>query len=86
MAKNQTLFSDGQIEANCVVCDAPFCKPAASRLAVCSAACKRTRSLRYGDAYRQQGRDMRAKLLDRFGGQMPTAAEIMDLIKKRKGK
>lgn len=84
MSKTEAFFTERQIEARCAICGADFLTRARSPKSVCSDNCKRTRALRYGAAYRQQGREIRQKLLDLFGGRRPTAEEILRFIQQRK--
>lgn len=80
-AETEVLFND----RNCVICEEPFRAKRASRVTTCSDACARERRLRYGAAYRQDVREMRVKIIERFGGRMPTDAEILSLYWKSRG-
>lgn len=84
MSKSEPFFNGGQMGAKCVVCRADFLTKASHRKSVCSDACKRTRSLQYGAAYRQQNRETRLKLLALFGGKVPTKDQIENFIRLRK--
>src|SRR5690606_14798004 len=80
---SELFISAGHVAAVCTVCGGEFSKPRGSRLQVCSAECKRLRGLRHATAYRQQGREMRAALLERFGGKWPTREELFQLLQHR---
>lgn len=67
-----------QKSAVCVICGGSFEPGPRSKITTCSPACGRERRLRYGAAYRQSGRDMRAKLSAAFGGRWPTVEELME--------
>ncbi|KAB0459936.1 hypothetical protein [Agrobacterium radiobacter] len=72
--------------STCAECGSIFEKKSKARRVVCSAACKRKRALRYGEEYRQNNRDLRAKIYAMFGDKAPTQAELIDFIKSRKRK
>lgn len=80
----EPLIYEPPMTAACVICGGKFV-PANSRANSCSDACRRQRRLRYGAAYRQQGRQARQKLLDMFGGRRPTGDELLQMLKTRKG-
>ncbi|NSY99696.1 hypothetical protein G6M70_20245 [Agrobacterium tumefaciens] len=83
MVKKKVFFTGDVSGAVCVICGEKFTVGPRPRQ-VCSEACKRERSLRYGANYRQENRDLRAKIHAMFGGRAPTQAEILTLIRSRK--
>ncbi|MBB3944765.1 putative nucleic acid-binding Zn ribbon protein [Rhizobium skierniewicense] len=85
MTEKEVFFTDGPRVGICVICNAEFENGDRPRQ-VCSEACKRERALRYGATYRQDNRDLRAKIHAMFGGRAPTQGELLALIKSRKGK
>ncbi|MBU1313979.1 MAG: hypothetical protein KJ947_22570 [Alphaproteobacteria bacterium] len=80
----EPFISEPPRTATCVICGGEFAA-ATSRANSCSDACRRERRLRYGAAYRQQGRQARQQLLDMFGGRRPTGDELLQMLKTRKG-
>jgi hypothetical protein len=81
------VFFTGRLSlASCAICGVEFERPVKSMRAVCSAACKRERSIRYAATYRQLGRDLREKIYERFGGRAPTPEDIETIIQLRKGR
>ncbi len=91
--ENSTAIKNGTISEpfvlpdgrgrECVICGAAF-SAATSRANVCSMPCRRERKLRYGAVYREDVRDMRAKLNTLFGGQKPTEEQILQLIRNKR--
>lgn len=81
---SKPLISPPVRTATCVICGHDF-SPATSRASTCSDACRRERKLRYGAAYRHQGRLAGQKLLDMFGGRRPTGDEILQMLRAKSG-
>jgi hypothetical protein len=85
-AGSGVFFTVVPSERACVICSVTFTAPPRSRATACSDACRRERRLRYGAAYRQQCREMKAEILAMFGGRQPTEEDFIRLIQQRKGK
>lgn len=83
--ENEVFFNSAGASRICVICGASFDPGPRSKITTCSPPCGRERRLRYGAAYRQQGREARQKLLDMFGGRRPTGEELLQLHRDRKG-
>ncbi|NSZ65156.1 hypothetical protein G6L16_018680 [Agrobacterium tumefaciens] len=86
MSDFRGLFPARAQTGTCAECGSIFEKKSKAQRVVCSDACKRKRALRYGAEYRQNNRDLRAKIYDMFGGRAPTQADLSDFIKSRKAK
>lgn len=69
----------------CIECGKEFERPARSRSLTCSDACHIKRKRQIAENYRHDVCDLRAKLLDRFGGKWPTEEEIFQLLQQRNG-
>lgn len=85
-AISEPFISVAARQQTCAICSAVFDLPPRSKATACSEECRRRRQQAYGAAYRQQGREMKAKMLAMFGGRRPTEAEFLKLLQQRKGK
>lgn len=70
----------------CTACGVSFHRPAESQIEICSEACRKARRRAHAAASRKRGLEMRADMLERFGGKWPSPDDLVELIKARKGR
>lgn len=85
----EPFLSKAKPPQKCVVCIKEFI-PSTSRAKTCCPECRRVWNLRYGAAYREEGRRLRAQLrtqaLELFGSEPPPYEEILRFFRNRKGR
>lgn len=88
MTENQGFSFSERIDVICTECGEKFSTAATHPRSACSERCKRNRNIRASAEYRALGRKLKADLMTRFSGRMPSKDDIASIINptKRHGK
>ncbi|MVA36121.1 hypothetical protein [Agrobacterium vitis] len=69
----------------CVICGGEIPPKSSPSKTVCSVECRRQKKIRYSANYRKLGHQLKAKLVERFGGKLPTEEQIIEFMRKSRG-